>query len=46
MGRLINLIFNLQFQIPSLLQGILKFSTSDFVFLRYFYFINLLGKII
>jgi hypothetical protein len=38
-----NLIFNLQFQIPSLLQSVLKFSISDFAFLR-FYFINLMGK--
>jgi hypothetical protein len=29
-----NLIFNLQFQIPSLLQSVLKFSISDFAFLR------------
>jgi hypothetical protein len=29
-----NLIFKLQFQIPSLLQSVLKFSTSDFAFLR------------
>jgi hypothetical protein len=29
-----NLIFNLQFQIPSLLQSVLKFSISDFDFLR------------
>jgi hypothetical protein len=28
-----NLIFNLQFQIPSLLQSVLKFSISDFAFL-------------
>jgi hypothetical protein len=34
MGRLTNLIFNLQFQIPSLLQSVLKFSTSDLAFLR------------
>jgi hypothetical protein len=40
-----NLIFNLQFQIPSLLQIILKFSISDFAFLC-INFINLLGKII
>jgi hypothetical protein len=37
-----NLIFNPQFQIPSLLQSVLKFSISDFAF----FFINLLGKII
>jgi hypothetical protein len=29
-----NLIFNLKFQIPSLLQSILKFSISDFAFLH------------
>jgi hypothetical protein len=46
MGRLTNLIFNLQFQIPSLLQSVLKFSISDFAFFAYAYFINLLGKII
>jgi hypothetical protein len=34
MGRLTNLIFNLQFQIPSLLQNVLKFSISDSAFLR------------
>jgi hypothetical protein len=34
MGRLTNLIFNLQFQILSLLQRVLKFSISDFAFLR------------
>jgi hypothetical protein len=34
MGRLTNLIVNLQFQIPSLLQSVLKFSISDFAFLR------------
>jgi hypothetical protein len=44
MGRLMNLIFNLQFQIPSLLQSVLKFSISDFAFLRNFK--NVLGKII
>jgi hypothetical protein len=53
MGRLINLVFNLQFQIPSLLQSILKFSVSDFAFLRkttllicweiLFYFLNIRG---
>jgi hypothetical protein len=32
MGRLTNLIFNLQFQIYSLLQRVLKFSISDFAF--------------
>jgi hypothetical protein len=32
MGRLNNLIFNLQFQIPSLLHSVLKFSISDFAF--------------
>jgi hypothetical protein len=32
MGRLTNLIFNLQFQILSLLQSVLKFSISDFDF--------------
>jgi hypothetical protein len=36
MGRLSNLIFNLQFQIPLLLQSVLKFSISDFAFLRIF----------
>jgi hypothetical protein len=34
MGRLTNLIFNLQFQITSLLQSVLKFSILDFAFLR------------
>jgi hypothetical protein len=34
MGRLTNLIFNFQFQIPSLLQSVLKLSISDFAFLR------------
>jgi hypothetical protein len=34
MGRLTNLIFNLQFQIPSLLQSVLTFLISDFAFLR------------
>jgi hypothetical protein len=34
MGRLNNLIFNLQFQIPSRLKSVLKFSISDFAFLR------------
>jgi hypothetical protein len=34
MGRLTNSIFNFQFQIPSILQSILKFSISDFAFLR------------
>jgi hypothetical protein len=34
MGRLTNLIFNLQFQIPSLLQSALKFSISDFAFYK------------
>jgi hypothetical protein len=34
MRRLTNLIFNLQFQIPSLLQSVLKFSISHFAFLR------------
>jgi hypothetical protein len=29
-----NLIFNLQFQIPSLLQSVLKFSISDFAFFK------------
>jgi hypothetical protein len=29
-----NLIFNLKFQIPSLLQSVLNFSISDFAFLR------------
>jgi hypothetical protein len=33
MGRLTNRIFNLQFQIHSLLQSFLKFSISDFDFL-------------
>jgi hypothetical protein len=32
MGRLTNFIFNLQFQIPLLLQSVLKFSISDFAF--------------
>jgi hypothetical protein len=32
MGSLTNLIFNLQFQIPSLLQSVLKFWISDFAF--------------
>jgi hypothetical protein len=32
MRRLTNFIFNLQFQIPSLLQSVLKFSISDFAF--------------
>jgi hypothetical protein len=32
MGRLTNFICNLQFQIPSLLQSLLKFSISDFDF--------------
>jgi hypothetical protein len=40
------LIFNIQFQIPSLLQSVLKFSISDFAFFTYIYFINLLGKVI
>jgi hypothetical protein len=35
MGSLANLIFNLQFQIPSLLQSVLKFSISDFAFFTY-----------
>jgi hypothetical protein len=39
-----NKIFNLQFQIPSLLQSVVKFSVWDFAF-SYIYFINLLGKI-
>jgi hypothetical protein len=34
MGRLTNLIFNLQFEIPSLLHSVLKISISDFAFLR------------
>jgi hypothetical protein len=34
MGRLTNLIFNLQFQIPSLLQSVLRFSILDFALLR------------
>jgi hypothetical protein len=34
MGRLINLTVNLQFQIPSLLHSVLKFTISDFAFLR------------
>jgi hypothetical protein len=36
MGRLTNLIFNLQFQIILLLQSILKFSISDFAFFTFF----------
>jgi hypothetical protein len=34
MGKFTNLIFNLQFQIPSLLQSVLKFSISYFAFSR------------
>jgi hypothetical protein len=34
MVRLTNLIFNLQFQIPSPLQSVLKFSISDFALKR------------
>jgi hypothetical protein len=34
MGMLTNLIYNLQFKILSLLQSVLKFSISDFAFLR------------
>jgi hypothetical protein len=33
-AKVTNLIFNLQFQIPSLLQGVLKLSVSDFAFLH------------
>jgi hypothetical protein len=40
MGRSTNLIFNLQFQIPSLLQSVLKFSISDFDFLRIYTLLN------
>jgi hypothetical protein len=39
-----NLIFNLQFQIHSLLQSVLKFLVSDFAFSKHI--INLMGKII
>jgi hypothetical protein len=47
MGKLTDLIFNLQFQIPSLLQSVLKFfSFKICFFFTYIYFINLLGKII
>jgi hypothetical protein len=46
MGRLTNLIFNLQFKIPSLLQSVLKFPIPYFAFFTCFYLIDLLGKIV
>jgi hypothetical protein len=39
MGRLTNLIFNVQFQIPSLLQSVLKCLISVFAFFTYIYLI-------
>jgi hypothetical protein len=45
MGRLTNLIFNIQFQIPSLLQSVLDFQFQILLF-THAYFIKLLGKII
>jgi hypothetical protein len=44
-GRLNNLIFNLQFQIPSFTERF-KIFNFRFCFFTYMYFINLLGKII
>jgi hypothetical protein len=45
MGRLTNLIFDLQFQIPSLLQSVLKFSILDFAFSHTFSLVISLEKL-
>jgi hypothetical protein len=41
-----NLIFNLQFQIPSVLQSVLKFSISDFAFLHKYISIYILYNVL